>query len=123
MPDSARFFSGEGTRKFQVNPYDESHLKKIIALARSKNIRLVCFTAPDFYYQRKRFLNYDETEQFLLNLLRQESANYFPDLFNIQESRDLRYFKDPEHLNQFGVGVFTKKFAAEFNAFTQGVPQ
>jgi hypothetical protein len=119
MPDSARFFSGEGTRKFQVNPFDEMHLKKIIALARSKNIQVICFTAPDFFHQRKRFVNYEQTEQHLHQLLKQESVNFIPDLFKIEDSNDLRYFKDPEHLSRFGVGVFTQKFAQLVNAFHQ----
>jgi hypothetical protein len=119
LPDSSRFFGGNGTRKFQVNAFDEMHLKKIIALARSKNIQVICFTAPDFFYQRKRFVNYGQTEQHLHQLLQQESVNHISDLFKIEDSKDLRYFKDPEHLNRFGVGVFTQKFAEQVNAIHQ----
>jgi hypothetical protein len=86
-------------------------MEKIFSLAKENNIEIVCFTAPDFLAQKTRFSNYTETEKILFNILEKNKINYYPSNFTDSESTDLVYFKDPEHLNRYGVRLHTFRFA------------
>ncbi len=109
--DSSRFFFKNNSDRFSVNQFDVEYMEKIFSLAKENNIDVVCFTAPDFSAQKLRFSNYTETEKLLFNILNKNKINYYPSNFTDAESSDLIYFKDPEHLNRYGVRLHTIRFA------------
>ena len=109
--DSSRFFFKNNTNRFRVNQFDVEYMEKIFSLAKENNIEIKCFTAPDFYAQKSRFSNYAETEKILLHILDKNKINYYPSNFTDVESSDLIYFKDPEHLNRYGVRLHTTRFS------------
>jgi hypothetical protein len=109
--DSARFFHRPHSDSFSINPFDVAYLEKIVELAHEKNINIIAFTAPDFFAQKNRFVNYNETETKLLEILKRNHLIYIPNLFNQNENTDMLLFKDPEHLNNHGVWLYTQKFA------------
>ncbi len=111
LGDSSRFFFKNNSDHFSVNNFDVEYMEKIFSLAKENNIEIVCFTAPDFLAQKTRFSNYAETEKILLNILDKNKINFYPSNFTDAESSDLIYFKDPEHLNRYGVRFHTSRFA------------
>jgi hypothetical protein len=114
-PDSARFFHKAGSDRFSINPFDVMYMEKIVTLCKEKNIRIICFTAPDFSAQRLRFSNYDSTEQKLNQILIKNQVDLMPASFNSDQLSNLNLFKDPEHLNPHGVWLHTLAFAKQMN--------
>ncbi|MEN9964799.1 MAG: hypothetical protein RL582_1894 [Bacteroidota bacterium] len=114
-PDSARFFHKAGSDRFSINPFDVMYMEKIVTLCKEKNIRIICFTAPDFSAQRLRFSNYDSTEQKLNQILIKNQVDLMSASFNSDQLNNLNLFKDPEHLNPHGVWLHTLAFAKQMN--------
>jgi hypothetical protein len=111
--DSTRFFHSPHSDSFSINPFDVAYLEKIVELAKEKNINIIAFTAPDFSAQRNRFVNYSQTEIELTEILKRNKLKYIPNLFDQYENSDMMLFKDPEHLNNYGVWRYTQKFAQQ----------
>ncbi len=110
--DSSIFYKKGLPREIKIQPFDVEYLKRILRLAKEKNIQVVLFTSPDFIEQKKVFLNYNSTRKSLDSLLMPYS------LIRIEAEDSLRnniaLFKDPAHLNGYGKFLQTKSFADKY---------
>ena len=115
--DSTVFFKPENSRKIFVDSFDLNYLGKIFDLAEKKGIKVICFTAPDFWYQKKIFSNYQPVDSSLINFIDKRNLLHLPKDNKIGEN--IYLFKDPGHLNKFGRYAFTYSFSSSLKDYLQ----
>ena len=110
--DSNIFYKNTIAKEIVIQSFDVDYLKKIIALAKENGIKVVLFTAPDFFNQESVFLNYQSTKNALDSILNPYSLIHI----NAEDSlrRDISLFKDPAHLNRYGKFLHTLSFAKKY---------
>lgn len=88
----------------EIDQQDQCYLEKILELAKSKNIGVVLFTAPE----------YQANHKFLKSVLsRYQVPIIFPET-ELEERLDI--FTDPGHMNDIGREWFTLNFSREINS-------
>jgi hypothetical protein len=110
--DSNKIIKQPNSRSFTIESYDESYLLKIFELCKEKEIEVVCFKAPDYYYQEQVFTNYLETEQHLDSILLSHKIPYLKTEQSIRTN--IHCFKDAGHLTSYGRYLFTRSAAEKF---------
>jgi hypothetical protein len=116
IQDSSRFYKKPGSKFIQVDSFDLDYFYKIVNLARQKNIKLILFTSPDFYYQKIIYSNYQQIQNEFYTNIKSLSVPHIvpPVLFG----KNIQYFHDLGHINEYGRYYFTKYFATSINGFT-----
>jgi hypothetical protein len=109
IQDSSRFYKKPGSKQFKVDSFDLHYFYKIIQLTKENNISLICFTAPDFHYQKKIYSNYQILKsRFYGNINMLGIPHILPPSYL---SNEINYFHDPGHINDYGRFYFTKYFS------------
>ena len=70
---------------------------------------MICFTAPDYYYQKQVYSNYDTIENDFLSYIKMKKISYISKDTSI--CKNMAFFKDPGHLNDFGRYYNTRFFS------------
>jgi len=112
--DSTIFFKPKGSRKIIVDSFDVVYLEKILNLSKSNGISVVCFTAPDFYYQDQIYSNYHKVNASLVSFLQERDVKYLA--ANDSLKMHVENFKDPGHLSDYGRFLNTVSFSKSINA-------
>jgi hypothetical protein len=115
--DSSRFLKNAGSKYLKVNSFDLRYFHKIIELTKQNNIKLVCFTVPDFHFQKKIYSNYIVVQNdFYSNISKLGILHILPPS---DISKDIKCFHDPAHINEYGRFYFTKYFSESLNQSLQ----
>lgn len=110
--DSSKIIKQSNSRSFSIEPFDEAYLVKIFELCEINKIEVICFKAPDFFFQEQVFTNYSKTELYLEQLLFKKNKTYIKPAQNIRTN--LYCFKDAGHLTNYGRYLFTHSAAEQF---------
>jgi len=110
-------FGKSKSKSFRINPFDQEYLIKIIELCRKNSVHVICFRAPDFYFQENVFVNYRSTNEYLSALLAKENVLYLEPEETIR--RDRLCYEDAGHLNNYGRFVYTSMFSRQINGKLQ----
>ena len=98
-------------KKRFIEQKDYNYLLKIVQYAKSKNINLIFYTAPEyaqsFALQGNRNVIFDS----ISNLAKQHNIAYYNfDVASVALCHELTYFKDNTHLNKQGSLLFSQQF-------------
>jgi hypothetical protein len=110
--DSSGFYKRVMSREINIQPFDIEYLQKILCLAKERNIQIVLFTSPDFIQQEKIYSNYHIANKTLDSILKPYSLIQFKADDSLRNNISL--FKDPAHLNNYGMFLHTKSFAEKY---------
>lgn len=99
------------SKSFKINSIDQEYLLRIIELCKRNRIQVICFRAPDFYFQEQVFTNYRSTNEYLRNLLTQKEVLYLEPDEKIRKDRSC--FEDAGHLNNYGRFIYTSMFSKQ----------
>lgn len=107
--DSSRFYKQPGSKKINVDSFDLHYFYKIVKLVRDRNIKLILFTAPDFFYQTTIYSNYRQVQNEFYTKIKSLEIPHIvpPPLF----ANNIQYFHDAGHINKYGRFFYTKYFA------------
>lgn len=106
-------FNSRKPKRLVIDSFDLSYLIRIFELANKHNIKVFCFSSPDFYTQTNKILNYDSVKVYLNNIITEKRIPYLTCPDSVRNNIFL--FNDPLHLNDYGRLINTKSFALFFN--------